>query len=259
MNKTNYGNWVPKTMLYYGWGASSVLLACVLGSVFLWKNRIASVLFLILFLLCAGMSAYMQLCHRAFSFEGGNVMSQIHRFLLTKLLWDGNGSLLDIGCGSGALTILCAKTYPKARITGMDFWGKGWNYAKEQCEQNARIEKVAPIAFCQGDAAALPFEAGTFDAAVSNFVFHEVRSQPDKRKVVIEALRVVKKGGYFAFHDLFEQRQLYGSMEELIRQLKAEGITEIHYEPHTERLSCIPWFVKTPWMLKDMGVLYGVK
>lgn len=40
------------------------------------------------------------------------------------------------------------------------------------------------------------------DAAVSNFVFHEVRTQPDKRQVVREALRVVKKGGSFAFQDM---------------------------------------------------------
>ncbi len=58
-------------------------------------------------------------------------MGQIHKYLLTKLTWTGKGSLLDIGCGSGALTILCKKTYPEAEITGLDYWGKEWNYAKE--------------------------------------------------------------------------------------------------------------------------------
>lgn len=95
---------------------------------------------------------------------------------------------------------------------------------------------------------------------MSNFVFHEVRTQPDKRLVVKEALRVVKKGGAFSFHDMFEQKQLYGNMDEFINELKKEGITEIHYEAHTENLSFIPRVVKlAPWMLKDMGIIYGVK
>ena len=135
------------------------------------------------------------------------------------------------------------------------------NSSKEvfMCENNAEAEGVSDIEFCQGDAARLPFPDETFDAAVSNFVFHEVRTQPDKRQVVREALRVVKKGGSFAFHDLFEQQQIYGSMDEFIRQLKEEGVSQIFYEPHTERLSFIPEFVKAPWMLKDLGLLYGIR
>ena len=96
--------------------------------------------------------------------------------------------------------IRCARRFPRARITGTDYWGPEWSYAKEQCEQNARLEHVADrLTFCKGDAAALEFPDGAFDAAVSNFVFHEVRTQPDKRKVVRESLRVVKKAVLLPF------------------------------------------------------------
>ena len=184
-------------------------------------------IFLALCALFAAMALYTQACRRAFSFTGGNVMGNIHRFLLSRLPWDGRGSLLDIGCGSGALAILCAKTWPSSQVTGIDYWGKEWNYAKAQCEENARIEQVPAVQFCQGDAAHLPFADGSFDAAVSNFVFHEVRTQPDKRQVVREALRVIKKGGSFAFHDLFEQKQLYGDMDEFLEILRqANCLTE---------------------------------
>lgn len=77
-------------------------------------------------------------------------------------------------------------------------------HMEEQCETNARLEGVwERIVFQKGDAAKLDFPDESFDGAVSKFVFHEVRRQPDKRLVVREALRVVKKGGAFAFHDLF--------------------------------------------------------
>lgn len=259
MKKPNYGNWIPKTLMYCLWGGTAAFVALWLLFTFVWHVPLFKGLFLLPALLSAAMSLYMQLCRHAFSFDGGGIMADIHKALLSHLSWDGRGSLIDIGCGSGALAILCGKTWPGANITGIDYWSREWNYAKEQCEENARIEALSHITFCQGDAASLPFADESFDAAVSNFVFHEVRTQPDKGKVVREALRVVKKGGSFAFHDLFEQKQIYGNMETLIEELKAEGITEIHYLPHTENLDCIPWYIKAPWLLTGLGILYGVK
>lgn len=259
MKQPSYGNWIPQTLMCCLWGLTALFLILWIGAAFLLHMAVPAAAALILFFFFLAFSIYMQICRNAFSFTGGHVMQRIHEELLEHLAFDGNGTLLDIGCGSGALAILCAKTWQNARITGIDYWSREWNYAKEQCEENARIEQVTPITFLQGDAAALPFDDEAFDAAVSNFVFHEVRTQPDKRQVVREALRVVKKGGVFAFHDLFEQPAIYGDMDELIRQLKAEGITEIHYLPHTEKLDCIPWYVKAPWLLSGLGMLYGIK
>lgn len=91
------------------------------------------------------------------------------------------------------------------------------------------------LTFQKGDAAKLAFPDETFDAAVSNFVFHEVRSAKDKRDVVREALRVVKKGGTFSFQDMFSQKALYGDMNEFVNTLKAEGISEIHYIGNLEK------------------------
>ena len=156
-------------------------------------------------------------------------MGEIHQFLIDHLNWNGQGTLLDIGCGAGVLTNRCAKQFPEATLCGMDYWGMGWDYAKEQCERNAEIEGVADrVTFSKGDASKLDFANESFDAAVSNFVFHEVKTQPDKRKVVREALRVVKKGGAFAFQDLFGSKALYGDMDDFVDELRREEISEIH-------------------------------
>ena len=160
---------------------------------------------------------------------GAAVLLGVHEHLVEHLDWNGEGRLLDIGCGAAALTVRCAKAFPKAQITAMDYWGAEWNYAKEQCERNAQIEGVADrISFQKGDAAKLDFPDETFDAAVSNFVFHEVRTAKDKRDVVREALRVVKNGGVFP-SGYVSQKALYGDMEQFVRELKAEGISEVHY------------------------------
>lgn len=258
--RTNYGNWVPAAIIKLCVAITAVLLAAEVTVIAVFGSFFAALIVGILFLAALAYTLYMWKCRNIFDFEKGGLMGEIHEYLVNHLSWDGQGKLLDIGCGAGALTIRCAKKFPEAQLTGMDFWGPAWSYAKEQCESNAQLEHVAErIRFQKGDAAKLDFESESFDAAVSNFVFHEVRTQPDKRKVVREALRVVKKGGSFAFQDLFAQKQLYGDMDEFIEELRKEGIREIHYIPNVEKRGFIPKFVQAPWMLKGIGLIYGRK
>ena len=260
--KTNYGNWVPEKALYMLFGAA-IILGIIAAAVqaALGKTTIAIIIG-VLGILTLIMASYMLICHETFAFGKGNMMAGVHEHLVKHLDWNGEGKLLDIGCGAAALTIRCAKAFPKAQITAMDYWGVEWNYAKEQCEKNAKIEDVSDhISFQKGDAAKMDFPDETFDAAVSNFVFHEVRTAKDKRDVVREALRVVKKGGVFSFQDMFSQKTLYGDMEEFVRILKKEeGISEVHYIGNLEKkLDFIPGFVTTPWMISGMGIIYGKK
>lgn len=266
--RTDYGNWVPAAMMKTCYMVAIVLAALELIGVVLVVNRaIGGVLAVsllaivgVLFVIVLIFTLYMKKCRDIFDFNKGGLMGKVHQNLVDHLEWDGNGQLLDIGCGAGALTIRCAKTFSNAVLKGMDYWGTEWNYAKEQCESNAKAEGVdSRITFQKGDAAKLDFEDESFDAAVSNFVFHEVRTQPDKRMVVKEALRVVKKGGAFAFQDMFSQKTLYGDMNEFVEILKQEGIAEVHYIGNLEKQDFIPDFVTAPWMLQGVGLLYGKK
>ena len=259
--KANYGNWVPEKALYMLFGAAVLLgVIAVLAQTVLDKPVVTAVSG-VLCVVALVMAVYMLICHETFAFGKGNMMAGVHEHLVEHLDWNGEGRLLDIGCGAAALTVRCAKAFPKAQITAMDYWGAELNYAKEQCEKNAQIEGVADrTSFQKGDAAKLDFPDESFDAAVSNFVFHEVRTAKDKRDVVREALRIVKKGGVFSFQDMFSQKALYGDMEQFVRELKAEGISEVHYIGNLEKkLDFIPGFVTTPWMISGMGIIYGKK
>ncbi len=70
-----------------------------------------------------------------------------------------NGTGLDVGCGSGVLTIACAKNNPNAQMIGLDRWGKEYaSFNQSLCERNAEIEGVSEqTTFIQGNACALPF------------------------------------------------------------------------------------------------------
>jgi ubiquinone/menaquinone biosynthesis C-methylase UbiE len=249
VEKPEFSNWVSKKLII-GPG----VLFLIFGSLSFWVPIlwiIAAFFFLI--------SAYFAYAHYRFSPAGGNIQARILDLLISRLDWNGQGNALDIGCGNGPLTIRLAQKYPEARVTGIDYWEKNWDYSKSVCEQNARVEGVGErVVFQKASASALPFEDGKFDLAVSNLVFHEVRGTKDKRELVREALRVVKKGGRFTFQDLFVEKMLYGEPEDLLKEIRSWGISRVEFVRTCDQ-AFIPWMLKLPFMVGKIGIIWGEK
>ena len=253
--RVNYGNWVPKKMLWILLGVALILAA---GSflpvpffveIILW---IISAFFLILFF-------YMSCAYYLFAKNSNELQHNIHYAMIGKLSWNGEGKALDIGTGSGACAVKVAKKFPNSKITGIDTWGKAWSYAQKVCEKNAMIEGVdEQIIFQKASASSLPFEDGEFDSAVSNFVFHEVRDTENKRDVIREALRVIRKGGAFSFQDLFLIEKIYGEIEDLLKTIREWEIEEVRFTS-TADLVDIPRLLRVPVMLGEIGIIYGKK
>ena len=255
---TDYGNWISTPMMKTLCAIAAVLYLLTVLCALLFGREAAFCILAILSGAATLAVIYMYYCRRVFSFEGGGLMRRTHSYLLDRLPWDGIGTVLDVGCGSGALSIAAAKHFPLAEVQGIDYWPAMWGYGKEQCERNAVIEGVAErCAFQRGDAAKLDFPDNHFDAVISNFVFHEVRTQKDKFMLVEEALRVLKKGGAFALHDTFGNKDMYGNMDVFVAYLQEKGIADISYLPNTERNIPMPPPVR--FMMRDIGMLCGTK
>ncbi len=47
--------------------------------------------------------------------------------------------------------------------------------------------------------------------------------------------------------------------EYLLAQLRKEGISEIHYIANVEKQPFMPAFLRTPWMMYGVGLIYGKK
>ena len=247
--KAEYNNWVSKRIIFLSGFFGFVFLAL---SLVFWVFIIPFVLFFLV-------SVYFLYVRHQFSSKGGNLQNQIWTLVLANLDWNGEGRALDIGCGNGALTIKLAQKYPKARIIGIDYWGKTWDYSKKVCERNAVIEGVSGrVEFQKANAESLPFEEGYFDAVVSNFVFHMVGKSKDKRGVVREALRVVKKGGKFSFQDEFLVKQLFGDMNDFGKTIKSWGVSEVEFV-QTRDADFIPRLLKVPFVLGTIGLIRGEK
>ena len=245
----DYGNWVSKRLIY----TFSILGIVLLALAFLvWVLVNPALLFLVI-------ASYFAYGRYLFSPKGGNVQNRIWESVILNLDWNGEGQALDIGCGNGALTIKLARKFTAARLTGIDYWGKRWEYSKSTCEANAKAEGVNDrVVFQKASALKLPCEDEYFDAAVSNLVFHEIADAKDKRELIREALRVVKKGGKFAFQDLFLLKQVYGDVDELVATIKSWGITKVEFI-ETRNEPFIPAALKLPFMVGKIGIIKGEK
>ncbi len=223
----NYRSWMSNPVFYVIGGllALAAMLAVLsftvfhitaLGVVFV----IAAVLLLALLLWCAWI-------RRQYAFGGGGMMERTHLVVLSHLDFDGQGQLLEVGCGSGPLSIRTALMWPEVKVTGIDYWGVDFGYNQAMCEKNAASEGVAArCRFQQGDANKLDFPDESFDAVVSNYVYHNIMGS-DKRALLLETLRVLRKGGVFAINDNMKPRT-YGDMETFAQELRDMGYEDVH-------------------------------
>jgi SAM-dependent methyltransferase len=253
--KLKYGNWIRKKNLWMlGLSALGISILAFLPLP-IWLRIAAGGLGAVLSIIFL----YPLYAYLMFSPQGGNMQEKIYALIIGKLEKPLSGKILDIGAGNGILAIKLAQRFSNAQVTGMDYWGRDWEYAKSVCEENARIASVAErVRFVKGDAAALDFADSEFDAVVSNLTFHEVKSAAHKGAVVREALRMLKPGGFFAFVDYFYESRYYSSPAEFEAMLDDIGMAQITFKPLREALN-IPILLQHPKALGKVGLLYGRK
>lgn len=251
----NFGNWI-RTRIVLAFLVTSFIFIALSAVIPILLIRI--VLWIVAGVLLA-IFAYLTYIYYQLSDQGGGVQRRLWTFIIDHLHWDHPGQVLDIGTGNGPLAILLATQYPDAQVTGIDYWGKAWEYSQQVCVQNAVAMGVAQrTRFQKASASKLPFEEGAFDAAISHFVFHEVTDAPDKRAVIREALRVIRKGGAFAFQDMFLDKKVYGDIDTLLGTLRNWGIEEVHFV-ETATVLNLPRLLRHPRVLGSAALMYGRK
>ena len=120
----------------------------------------------------------------------------------------------------------------------------------------AAAEGVKNALFRRGNAVKLDFPDESFDAVTSNYVYHNITGK-DKQQLLLETLRVLKKGGTFAIHDLMSPGR-YGDMQAFVQKLRDMGYERVELIDTTGGSFMTPKEAKR-LMLRGSTLLVGRK
>ena len=107
---------------------------------------------------------------------------------LKHLSLTSTNQVLDVGCGSGAITRKIACAVPDGKAVGADRKPKYINFARRKAD----LENIRNIQFEVGDALKLPFEDDSFDVVWSKHLLQFVR---ERKLALREFKRVLRPGG----------------------------------------------------------------
>ncbi|MDD3245282.1 MAG: class I SAM-dependent methyltransferase [Methanosarcina sp.] len=141
---------------------------------------------------------------------------------------DRTKKVLMIGCGTGFSACFLARKIG-CNVMGIDIAELSLEEAKERARRQGVSDRVE---FRVADAYALPFEAGTFDAVITEFVSQFL----DRGRTFKEFARVLKQGGYVGINEMYK--------EERIPPKAAEEIA--HAEKVFGKITGLPFSLPTP-------------
>lgn len=124
--------------------------------------------------------------------------ASVHRTLIAQADLAEGQKVLEIGCGTGNLTVRVKRTHPGVDLVGSD----PDPLALARAERKARTLKG--IRFERGYAQRLPYPDGSFDRVLSTLMLHHLDHET-KAAAAAEVLRVLRPGGTFYVADIAGQ------------------------------------------------------
>lgn len=149
-----------------------------------------------------------------------------HRQELINLVVPSGSSVLDAGCGSGAVTRYLAERFPSSQVFGCDLSQDRINRSKRLAE----TQKSSNLNFQEANLNQLPYLDHTFNLIILRYVAQHL-SPSLRSSVFAELLRCLKPGGWLhvidfdgPFHNLYPKPPL---VSEVLNQLEAQGVLDL--------------------------------
>ena len=137
--------------------------------------------------------------------------------ILDGLRLRGDETLLDLGCGRGAVLLTAAKLLPNGRAIGVDIWrADQTDNSAQNTLRNAELEGVADrVEVRTADITDLPFDDNSVDVIVSSLVVHNISNPAGRPKAISEAARVLRPCGRLVLADIWATRRHVRQLREL--------------------------------------------
>lgn len=175
---------------------------------------------------------------------------ECYPFILNMLRDRDYGSLLDMGCGTGAVLERISKENPKAFLFGLDL--------SENMVKEAKAKDIPNAEFIIGDAENLPYESERFDVVICNQSFHHY---PNPQKAFNEVYRVLKKTGIFILCDMYCNKFLRTIENSILLKLVNTGDVKTYSSEEVVLLLSKAGFKEVSWKkaTKMTFISYGIK
>ena len=119
-------------------------------------------------------------------------MKRVQEALIAQAQLADCRRVLEIGCGTGNLTIMAKRAYPHLEVIGCDPDPRALDRARR---------KTGEIRFEQGYAERLPYADGEFDRVLSSMMLHHIDDDA-KTAAAAEVFRVLRPGGRLHLVDI---------------------------------------------------------
>jgi len=135
-----------------------------------------------------GSSTYHASNGEAYDYWLGRWARRLAQVFLDFVEFPSAGDILDVGCGTGALTFAMTQRWPDRRVVGVDLAPPFIAYARSRKSGEQPTFEI-------GDACALPYDDGRFAAAATQLVLMFI---PRPEVALREIRRVTRPGGTIA-------------------------------------------------------------
>src|SRR5262245_44891141 len=183
------------------------------------------------YLPAAGHDLFLPLYDPLTRLVGGEKMANL---LIDQAGLQPSYAVLDIGCGTGAISVLLARRYAGVTVVGIDPDPRALARASRKASRAG-----VGVRFAIGFADALPHADGTFDRVFSSMMFHHL-GRNERGRALADWRRVLKPGGRLEFLDfaggsgtllgqMLHGRHLSpGAEERLIERMTEAGFANVH-------------------------------
>ncbi|MGD1171744.1 class I SAM-dependent methyltransferase [Mycobacterium seoulense] len=136
-------------------------------------------------------------------------MKRVQEALIAQAQLEDCRRVLEIGCGTGNLTIMAKRDYPHLEVIGCDPDPRALERARRKTDE---------IRFEQGYAERLPYADGEFDRVLSSMMLHHVNDDA-KAAAAAEIFRVLRPGGRLHLVDIGgDATDDHGPLARLVRR-----------------------------------------